>query len=481
MNPAEQCRPNWLRASVSLCMWILASLASSVGFQPTLGASLCLWILASLATANEPPPEVARWFAPQAWQRDTAGPIVSLGKDGDFDDRHIFAPAIIQENGRFSLWYSGSQGTPGNRVFRLGLATSKDGREFQNHGAKPVLAFADQAHSVLTPAPLRSADGSVLRENGKLRMWFSSAKLGKSGLHTLHESHSSDGIQWDEPSPALQEHVYCPTILKTGDTYQMWYSDVSRRPWVLRHATSSDGHRWTADERPALVLSQPWEAEVLVYPTVLMVEDVYLMWYGSYDQAIRRQTTAIGFAASSDGKTWYKHPQNPVLRPDPARPWESNYVGSGSVLRLPDGSFRYYYASRKAPPFLNLYFAINTARWPGPPPMAAAIVLHLPPVRGDRGLLVTDASLGRSLEVLEVIDDLNAIVRAWYVPPTNADAPAASQDATFVDIWLRGIATQTLNAGAPIKLPQTFTVIGNELIDTTCGKRSFVVLEAAKE
>ena len=90
------------------------------------------------------------------------------------------------------------------------------------------------------------------------------------------------------------------------------------------------------------------------------------MWYGSYNHAVRRQTTAIGFAASLDGIKWYKHPQNPVLRPTSSRPWESNYVTSGCVLRLDDGSFRYWYASRKAPPFANLYFAINTARWSGP-------------------------------------------------------------------------------------------------------------------
>ena len=42
-----------------------------------------------------------------------------------------------------------------------------------------------------------------------------------------------------------------------------------------------------------------WEAEVLVYPTVLKIDGTYLMWYGSYDNAIRRETTAIGFAAST--------------------------------------------------------------------------------------------------------------------------------------------------------------------------------------
>jgi predicted GH43/DUF377 family glycosyl hydrolase len=311
--------------------------------------------------------DMAAWLAvPQTWAKDTDGPIVSLGKPGVFDDRHIFAPAVIEENGRFWMWYSGSQGTPGNRVFRLGLATSDDGKRFEKHASGSVLAFADGKHSVLTPALLRDADGNVLRENGKLRMWFAAATLGKGGLHTLRESTSSDGITWDEPSAVLLENAYCPTVLKSDTGYEMWFSDVSRRPWVIRHATSDDGRKWTVTQRPALQLSQEWEAEVLVYPTVLKQGDLYLMWYGSYDHAIRRETTAIGFAISRDGRIWTKSPHNPVLRPDPKQPWESNYVGSGSVLKLADGSFRFWYASRKAPPFENLYFAINTAVWPGP-------------------------------------------------------------------------------------------------------------------
>src|SRR4029077_2144230 len=115
-----------------------------------------------------------------------------------------------------------------------------------------------------------------------------------------------------------------------------------------------------------------------------------------------------GFAASTDGLRWHKHPQNPVLRPDPVRPWESNYVGSGCVMRLGDGSFRYWYASRKAPPFVNLYFAINTARWV--PSWGEARRLPLPPAKGDVGILESSAAgLGgrREIDVLEVVDDDN--------------------------------------------------------------------------
>ena len=315
----------------------------------------------SRVSAVEPPAELSRWLAPQDWQRDTAGPIVSLGKSGEFDDMHIFAPAVADLDGKYLMWYPGSRGTRTERVFRLGLATSNDGKQFDKHSDNPVLELEQPKLSILTPAVLRNPDGTTLREHGKLRMWFSSADLTKGGLHTLHETASSDGIQWSKPSGPLLENCYCPTVLKLGDEYQMWFSDVSKRPWLFRRAVSTDGTHWTVDERPVLQLSQAWEAEVLVYPTVLKIDDAYLMWYGSYNTAVRRQTTAIGFAVSTDGRHWHKYPQNPVFSPDPERIWESNYVGSGCVMRLADGSFRYWYASRTVPPFEHLYFAINTA------------------------------------------------------------------------------------------------------------------------
>ncbi len=330
-------------------------------------AALWLGTAVCPAAGGDVPRELQRWFVPQAWQRDTDGPIISLGKPGDFDDMHIFAPAVAFEKGRFSLWYCGSRGKRETRVFRLGLAHSADGKHFDRSPHSPVFEFGDDKHSVLTPALLRQADGAVLREDGKLRIWFSAASLLKGGgLHTLHETTSDDGIRWAKPSPGLLENVYCPTVLKTERGYQMWYSDVSKRPWVIRHAASADGRKWSVTPQPVLQLSQDWEAEILVYPTVIKVDNAYLMWYGSYHESIRRQKTAIGFAASLDGIRWHKHPRNPVILPDPKRPWESNYVGSGCVMRLADGSFRYWYASRKQPPFENLYFAINTARWAGP-------------------------------------------------------------------------------------------------------------------
>jgi predicted GH43/DUF377 family glycosyl hydrolase len=299
------------------------------------------------------------------------GPIVSLGKPGDFDDTHIFAPTVALDGGRFMLWYCGSQGmahdlapkrVPDERVFKLGLAASNDGKNFEKHPAGPVFALDEDRLSLTTPCVLRNPDGTALREDGKLRMWFSSTKHSGGRVQSIQEITSTDGIQWSKASPVLLEKAYSPSVIKTETGYEMWYTEPGKYPWLMRRATSDDGSQWKVMEKPVLEFTQDWEHYVLIYPSVMKIDGVYLMWYASYLHE-DRQTTGIGFAVSQDGVQWHKHPQNPVLRPDPARPWESHYVSSHSVMRLQDGSFRIWYASRKQPPFTNLYFALNTAHW----------------------------------------------------------------------------------------------------------------------
>jgi hypothetical protein len=332
----------------------------------------CLWLSNTVVAAEDAPraaavpPELQRWLGPQDWQRDTDGPIISLGPQGEFDDTHVFAPCVARIDGRYFLWYSGSTGTVAERVFDLGLATSADGRDFIRNPGNPVFRFGDGAHSILTATLLRRPDGEMLREDGRLRMWFSSTDFMHGlGRHTLHESFSNDGMDWDPPSGPLLENLYAPTILKEGDTYRMWYSDVSNDPWTVGYAESVDGRHWNVRPEPVLKLDADWEQGRLFYPAVIKADGVYLMWYGSY-WSEHASTTAIGVAASLDGVSWHKSSHNPVLRPDPTRPWESHYTTSQSVMRLEDGSFRIWYASRKEPPFVNKYFAINTARWSGP-------------------------------------------------------------------------------------------------------------------
>ncbi len=327
-----------------------------------------------LSLVAQTPQEVEPWLGPQTWKRDVAGPVLELGPSGQFDDTHIFAPTVARENGKYWMWYCGSQGfahdlapqrTRDERMFRLGLATGDDWQTFSRH-AGPVLAMETPRLSILTPCLLRDASGAPLRENGLMRMWFTTATLGARGQpHAIQHATSADGIRWSDVSPIQLSRAYAPAVVKTPDGFALWYTEPGAYPWQIRHAHSNDGLTWQLTEQPVLKISQPWEHDLQIYPSVLYVDGVYLMWYASYLQK-NHETTGIGYAASLDGIHWHKHQQNPVLRPDSARPWESHYVSSHSVIRLADGSFRIWYASRKAPPFQNLYFAINTAMWTGP-------------------------------------------------------------------------------------------------------------------
>jgi hypothetical protein len=333
--------------------------------------------------ADEVPPQIKPWLVPQKWQRDTDEPALSLGEKGAFDDTHMFAPMVARDGQRFLMWYCGSRGfaydlskerTPDERVFSLGLATSDDGKRFMRSGTAPAFSLDDKRRSVLTPTVLRNPDGSLVREDGKLRMWFSSATFSGGGaVQSIQETTSADGVSWSQPSEVQIERAYAPSVIKTDAGYEMWYTVPGKYPWLMMHARSDDGRRWSTSKESVLNVSQDWERYVQIYPSVMKIGDVYLMWYASYwkgeqsaaDEDVRNKT-AIGFAASLDGERWYKHPQNPVLRPDPRRSWESHYASSQSVVRLADGSFRIWYASRKAPPFKNLYFSLNTAHWAGP-------------------------------------------------------------------------------------------------------------------
>jgi predicted GH43/DUF377 family glycosyl hydrolase len=160
------------------------------------------------------------------------------------------------------------------------------------------------------------------------------------------------------------DNAYAPCVIKEDDRYRMWYTWIDKHPWHTNHAESIDGAHWRITEKPCIEIDQEWEVKDQVYPMVIKVDGVYLMMYGCYWRDDKH--TALGFAVSRDGLTWTKHPGNPVFRPEPANDWESNYTTSHTLLRLPDGTFRLWYAARKRPPWSNLYFAIGTAHWPGP-------------------------------------------------------------------------------------------------------------------
>jgi len=81
-----------------------------------------------------------------------------------------------------------------------------------------------------------------------------------------------------------------------------------------------DNWKWEKHPGPVLENGDPgsWESEGVGFPTVLLLNNVYHMWYGG----IAETALEIGHATSDDGINWIKDPENPVLEKGESGSWD---------------------------------------------------------------------------------------------------------------------------------------------------------------
>jgi hypothetical protein len=113
---------------------------------------------------------------------------------------------------------------------------------------------------------------------------------------------------------------------------------------------------------------------------------------------------------------------------------------------------------------------------------AELLPLTVPPAKGAIGVFtpatIGDGRGGRSVDVLEVVDEDDAILRVWYAPPpSSVDKDTPPEDPTFVDLWVHGVDTSGMKANQPARLTPVFQMTGTKNFDTTCGGRSMILLE----
>lgn len=129
---------------------------------------------------------------------------------------------------------------------------------------------------------------------------------------------------WDSVSVGM------PHVLKDGDTYKMWYVGANYFGThggsnSIGYATSSDGVNWTKHPNPVMKPSPPiggWEW--FNFPFVLDEGDTLKMWYvhSKTDPTIEE----IYYAYSLDGINWVKYPEAVIQRPTPNKWLASPFV-----------------------------------------------------------------------------------------------------------------------------------------------------------
>ncbi len=193
-------------------------------------------------------------------------------------------------------------------------------------------------------------DISVLREDGKYRMWLSWRPKGSVAL-----VESADGIHWSEPPQIVlgprketgwENSINRPCVLKRADGYHLWYTGQTKSNSWIGYATSPDGVAWKRmSDKPVLSAERPWERVAVMCPHVVWDAEAKLfrMWYSGGEQ---NEPNAIGYATSPDGLVWTKQVANPVFSPDPNCPWEKHKVTACQVEKRSDWHVMFYIGFR---------------------------------------------------------------------------------------------------------------------------------------
>ena len=89
---------------------------------------------------------------------------------------------------------------------------------------------------------------------------------------------------------------------------------------------------WTVFPFPVLIKGNigSWDETSVCSPEVIYDGDRFHMWYQGWD---RNLVVQIGYATSSNGTWWTKHPNNPVLRRGEAGAWDDRDIYQPAVVR----------------------------------------------------------------------------------------------------------------------------------------------------
>jgi uncharacterized repeat protein (TIGR01451 family)/fimbrial isopeptide formation D2 family protein len=211
------------------------------------------------------------------------------------------------------------------------------------------------------------------------KMWVGT----RSAPNYIQFAYSDDGIAWYQfnggaPLPGLKSGgyhsvvLYDPAGFGDGFYYKIWYWDSTVSVYTItaiRTAESVNGIVWqndqpiTQDPTAPLIrgFSGTWDRGtygpvwVLYNPSGAPGFDDTNIWnnrYVMYYDATTGAFEQVGIAYSADGKHWKRWGDGPVLpsgRPitEPwgqPTPWDSSYSTFGTVLRLSNGTWRFWYS-----------------------------------------------------------------------------------------------------------------------------------------
>jgi predicted GH43/DUF377 family glycosyl hydrolase len=244
------------------------------------------------------------------WTKDTLNPVLKTGPTDSWDEYGVDWPSVILVDGIIHMWYAGNSSSVNVDGWRIGHATSMDGKVWTKDALNPVIDVGPEGSwdsAWIYP-------GGVIRVDTTYHMWYH-AWDGESMDHVrIGHATSPDGQTWtkDQANPVLSAGaaenwdypgVRAPYVLKTGASYYMYYSGGRFGNEQIGYANSNDGSNWTKDTlNPVLDYGSPgsWDDLLVGFCSVILdtVSSLYKMWYTGAG-TLTINTTKIGYAEAT--------------------------------------------------------------------------------------------------------------------------------------------------------------------------------------
>ncbi len=277
-------------------------------------------------------------------------PVFEGGVAGSWDTHLWDNYYILQQDGLYYLYYTGSRTTSLRDPRHIGLATSTDGVNWTRHPDNPVLRSREEAYdftNIMAPV--------VTVLDGQWHMWYA-GNHGNNGSHPQQDidicyATSDDGMNWtkhlDNPVIPNGDAEWNDIEIRPVDIHvneiQGWFTlkyrgmgTTNRNRPYLASAFSMNGVDWTPESTNPLHLGDTgaWHNGELHYGTLEETGGIYRMWtFGRMDD------WGISWITSLDGASWEERGE-PFLEAT-ADTIYSKYIWFPRVLRDDEGYLIY--------------------------------------------------------------------------------------------------------------------------------------------
>ena len=275
------------------------------------------------------------------------------GASGDWDSVDVLNPSVIRQGDAYYNLFSGFDG----RTWSTGMAVSADGIAWHKEGKILSPDPATWEGSAI------AANGSAFADENGILYYYQAGSPPRIGLAQSRNGHqwqrhgapvldAGPRGSWDERG------IGDPYVIRAGRNYYMFYLGMDRaRRQRIGVAMSDDGLTWyKLRSNPILELGGygAFDENGLGEPAVWTARGYYWMLYTGRDRGEMRR---LGLARSRDGVAWEKLAD--VFAGD--QPWDSKVVCDPTIIA--DGDhLRVWFGGGDVPhPAENIHGRIGVA------------------------------------------------------------------------------------------------------------------------